>query len=117
MGPDEAYKNKIGERVMRRVIEAFKNQEINENELSTICSYILDNIDNTKSNAELVDFLSDLSKKWPMFSQILIAEHGGVKEENEKQVIDQVSTLIKENKIEEAIQTAGDVTKQTGGQI
>lgn len=110
MEVDLVYKNKIGERLTRRLAKALKDGEITEQEMSTIASYILENINHAKDNAELIVFVEELSKKWPIFSQILVVEQREINEENKNQAIDQAECLMKENKIDEAIKVVENVT-------
>lgn len=116
MAVDEAYKNKIGERLTKRIADALRGQEISQEEAANISSYILENIDKVEDNVQLVDFLTDLSQKWPIFSSILTTEQAEATQDKAKEAVEQVSGLIKENKIDEAIKVAETATAQkTGG--
>lgn len=116
MNPDEAYKNKIGERVVRRIAQALKDKEISLEEASTMASYLLDNIDRAKDNLQLFNFLEGIAKKWPIFSNILTAEQGEIMDKKEKEAVEQASGLIRQNKIDEAIKVAEDATdRKIGG--
>lgn len=117
MGSDETYKNKIGERVTRRLAEALGDGEVSQEEAGKISSYILDNIDKVEDNVGLVDFLAGLSQKWPIFSSILIENQAESTKEKEQEAVGQVSALVKENKIDEAIRVAETATaSKIGGQ-
>jgi len=112
----EAYKNKIGERLTRRLIQALKDKEINQAELATISSYIMDNIDEAQSNSDLLEFLEDVAGKWPFLSALLSAEQTEKTQEENKVKIEQVGNLIDQNKIDEALKVATDANNQgTGG--
>ena len=74
MNPNDAYKNKIGERLTRILLDALEKQEITEDEASEISTYILDNINKAKDNTALFDFLTNISTMWPIFSKVLAAE-------------------------------------------
>lgn len=117
MNPDEAYKNKIGERVVRRIAQALKDKEISLEEASTMASYLLGNIDKAKDNLQLLNFLEEMAKKWPIFSNILTAEQGEIADKKEKIAIEQASSLIQENKIDEAIKVAESATDQNIGGV
>ena len=111
-----AYKNKIGERLTRKLIDALREKKITQEELSIISSYILDNIDKPKTNSELLDFLEDLSQKWPIFKDNLEVEEAEINEENKAQKVDQVEDLIEQNKIEDAIKLASGSNDNKGGE-
>ena len=112
MNPDEVYKNKIGERLTKVLLDALEKQEITEEEASDISTYILDNINKAKDNATLFDFLTTISKMWPIFSNVLTAEQEEMSSSKKEEAIGQASSLIKENKIDEAIKVVGDATDQ-----
>jgi hypothetical protein len=111
----EAYKNKIGERLTLRLIRAVKDKEITQAELATISSYILENIEEAQSNSEVLEFLEDVAQKWPFLSALLSAEQVEEAEVINKQRIEQVGTLINQNKIDEALQVATDANNRPIG--
>lgn len=117
MNPDEAYKNKIGERLTKILLDALENGEVSEEESSNISTYILDNINKAKYNAALFDFLTTLSKTWPIFSKALATEQIEVLDNKKEEAIGQASDLIKENKIDEAIKVVENATGQDGGGV
>jgi nicotinamide mononucleotide adenylyltransferase len=116
MGPDDAYKNKIGERLTQRLADAVEKEEITISEASSIARYILENIEKTQNNAELVSFIEKLAQNWPIFSSILTMEQNDVMEEKaqeaeaveqkEEAAVEEISQLLKENKIDEAAEAA-----------
>ena len=109
MGPDEVYKNKIGARITKTLGEALLRGDINEDEASEIGDYVMENIDNAKNNAELLDFLINLANKWPVFDSILTAELQQATGAKEDAVVKETEDLIKENKIDEALKTVKNV--------
>ena len=112
----EAYKNKIGERLTRKLAQAVKGGQIAPEELPNISSYILTNIDKAKTNSELLTFLEDIVNKWPIFSETLTVEQINKAEDNKSEKIEQISGLIDANKIDEALRVATDANSQmTGG--
>lgn len=117
MDPDEAYKNKIGERLTGILLDALENGEVSEEESSDISSYILDHINKAKDNASLFDFLTTLSKTWPIFSKALTMENEEILNNKKNEAIGQASSLIQENKIDEAIKIVENATDQNIGGV
>lgn len=111
---DEARKNVVGERLARKVARALEDGTVTLEQLPEISSYILDNIDTITNHGQLMTFLTELSQKWPVFSNVLTMEQGEVQEKKEDQKIEQVENLIKENKIDEALKVAESATEQGG---
>lgn len=99
----EAYKNKIGARVARALGEALLKGDITEEGASEIGIFVRDNIHKAKNSSELLDFLTDLSARWPIFDSILTIELGTITDRKEDVMVEQATTLIKENKIDEAL--------------
>lgn len=103
---DEAYKDRIGERLTLRMAQALKDGEITEDELPVIASYLLENIDKCKNSSEIFDFLVKIAKKWSFFENILTIEHGQILEKQEEEQASKVEDLIKQNKIDDALKVA-----------
>lgn len=112
MNPNDAYKNKIGERITKILLDALEKQEVSEEDALDISTYILDNINKAKDNAALFDFLTTLAKTWPIFSKALAAEQEEMSNDKKEEAIGQASSLIKEDKIDEAIKVVGNATDQ-----
>jgi hypothetical protein len=115
MNPTSAYKDKIGLRLSRRMLHAFEDGEITEEELKDISSYILENIDKAQNNAELYEFLEAISAKWPIFQDVLIVENAETGEKKKGEVIEKVEDLIEQNKIDQALQVASQANDQIAG--
>jgi hypothetical protein len=111
----EAYKNKIGERLTRKLAQAVKGGQITPEELPNISSYILTNIDNAKTNSELLTFLEEVASKWPIFSETLTIEQSQNAEDNKEEKVEQITSLIDANKLDEALQIATDTNSQMAG--
>ncbi len=110
MNSDEAYKNKIGARLTKTLADALLKGEIIENEASEISTYILDNIDKAQDSSQLLSFLEELSNKWSIFNQILTLEQAVITEKKEDIAVQQAEILVKENKLDEALDVMENVT-------
>jgi vesicle coat complex subunit len=112
----EAYKNKITERVARRLADAVKNGEVTMDELPEVSAYVLDNIDKATNNSELLTFLEELGQKYSFFAQLLTAEKVEEVEQNKQEALTEASSLLNQNKIDEALKVVTDANNQkTGG--
>lgn len=101
MDPTNAFKEKIGQRLTLRLAQAVQNKEITPEELPNIASYILENIDNKKTNAELVAFLDEISVKWPFFADTATSEKetAEMQEKNQKtqEITNQIQQMQSQN--------------------
>lgn len=117
----EAYKNKIGARVTKIMGESLLQRIITEEQAREISDYLLENIDLAKTNSELLTFIESLSAKWPIFNSILIPDNqtqaplsvANPIQEKTDQAVHAAEDLLKENKIEEALQVAKTVTENS----
>ena len=120
MDPYQAYKDKIGTRIAGILAESLSQGTITEDQSDEIANYVLENIDLAKTNSELFTFIENLSAKWSIFNSILTssdqAQVPSVNQVQEKtdEIIHTAEDLIKENKIDEALQVAKTATEESG---
>lgn len=107
---DEAYKDKIGMHLTERMLKAVEEGELTETEMGVISGYILDNMDNIRTHADLMVFLQGLSQRFRVFKQLFKVEKGIDKESKEDDKAQAIASLIKENKIDEALTAAQNAT-------
>lgn len=108
----EAYKNKIGARITKIMGESLLQGTITEEQAGEISDYLLENIDLAKTNSELLTFIENLSAKWSIFSSILTSPDQvqapspiiNSVQETTDQIVHAAEDLIKENKIDEALE-------------
>lgn len=111
-----AYKNRIGISVSKRLEEGIKNGAITEEEASKIATFILENIDKTKNTLEIVNFLEVLSQRWPVFQQVLTIEQGEIVAHNDERAAEQATELLKRNNIDAALKVVDAANNfQQGG--
>lgn len=106
----EEHKNRIERAIVETVISALENGNLAESELSQIANFVLEKIDQIKTHDELVIFLSDLSSRWPIFTNLETLEKGEIEEKVEDEVAEGVLTLAQSGKIEEAVNLAKTIT-------
>lgn len=114
----EIYKNQIGARITKIMGESLLQGIITEEQAGEISAYLLENIDLAKTNSELLDFLTNFCAKWPIFNSILTSSDQAQTplstvnpiQEKTDQIIHTAEDLIKENKLDEALQVAKTAT-------
>jgi hypothetical protein len=118
----QAYKNKTEKRIAIIIGESLQSLTITEDDAEEMGKYILDNIDLIKTNSELLDFVTKLSAKWPIFNSILTSPDqtqtppaADATQEKTDQIIHATEDLLKENKIDEALQVAKTGTEPAAG--
>lgn len=114
---DQVYKDKIGKQIVLKISQGLKEGQLTTDDASEASTFLLDNIDKITTQSELFEFLTRLSKQWPVFSQILVIELGQAAKAEEQQKTTEVEKLISENKIDEAIQTANQAISKDKKEI
>ena len=107
------YRDRIGQTLTTRLADAMEQEVITLEESSIIAQAILDGVNGAKNHEELMNFIEDLAHKWTLFGPVLVSENTQQLEEQEKAAVDEVSNLLKENKIDEAIAAAEQATHDT----
>jgi hypothetical protein len=117
----QAYKEKIEMRIAGILSESLSKGIITADQSDEMATYILDNIDLTTTSSDLLTFVENLSAKWPIFNSILAASDQSEEspaaanqvQEKTDQVIQATEDLIKENKLDEALQVAKTATENS----
>lgn len=104
------YKEEVEKNIVEVVIAELKGNNLEQSELPLIADFVLEKIDKIEKQDELLNFLQELSSRWPIFSKIEALEKGKVKDSEEDQVTRNVLNLAKTGKIEEAIDLAKTMT-------
>jgi hypothetical protein len=71
---DDNYKNQICCRITVRIGEAVKNNELSEDELPEVCTYVLVAFEDMKTYEDLNDLLFKLTARWPFFEDVTADE-------------------------------------------
>lgn len=104
------HKREIEGKIIDVITHSLEQGKLAEDDLPKIADFVLGRVDALKDHEELVAFFYELSKKWPIFDNLEDLERGEVKEVIEDKVEEQVLTLAKNGKIEEAIKLAKSLT-------
>ena len=92
---DEKKKMILEKELTNFLFEAAKKSQITLVDIRTIAQEILIDFEKIKNNQDVVNFLETISKKWLFFSPLLIKYKGEGTKLEEKQVIDKLSSFIK----------------------
>lgn len=106
----ESHKKEIEKQIVEAIITSLDKDNLKTTELPNIANFVLERIDNIKTHNELILFLGELARIWPVFVNLTAIEKGEVKEIKEDEVAQSVLTLAKSGKIDEAINLAKTMT-------
>ncbi len=112
MDPVDAYREKIGDRLTRRLAQALKDHEITQDEFAEVASYILENIDNARTAPELVQLLEEIGSQWSFLSDVVTEEKNESQNQEVSEKVQQIDTLISQNKIDDALKVARGSTEE-----
>jgi len=70
MDADTVYKNKIGMRMTKILMDAFENGDVSKADMSYLASYILGKMEQAETSSEVFEFVLELSRDWPIFADL-----------------------------------------------
>ncbi|OQY68062.1 hypothetical protein B6D29_01360 [Microgenomates bacterium UTCPR1] len=92
---DEKKKIILEKELTNYLFEAVRKSQIVLTDIRPIAQEILVDFERIKNNGDLINFLEKINKKWPFFSFLLTKYKGESTKLEEKQVIDKLSSFIK----------------------
>lgn len=107
----EDHKKQLEKMIIDTLVEALEKKKLTEPELQTVSAYVLENIDKIQIHHDLVIFVDQLSKKWPIFQNIEQIEKGEESRILETEAAKTMLTLIKDGKSSEAMAYSNRVLK------
>ncbi len=102
--------DKIGNQLVSIMTQALSENKLTPEDASEISDLLLKNVETLLTQQQVIDLLTQLSSKWPVFDGTLTLEKGKVSEQEEQIKAQKVTSLIKENKIDEALKVAEEAT-------
>ncbi len=101
-------KREIERKIVKAIIKGLDENLISVGDLPSLSTYLLENIVNVTDQDTLMAFLRDISAKWQIFTGLLVEENIPFEnsQEERNKVIENISNLAKEGKVEEAIGVA-----------
>lgn len=107
------HKIDIEKKVVEAIATALENDILTTEEMPEVSSFILDRSAAISTHDQMLEFLRELSAKWPFFSNILVLESGEVQHKSEEKTSLDVVELTKAGKIEEALSLAKSANEQS----
>ncbi len=74
MDIDQSYRDALAAQLSRRLAQALQNKEIPTGEVSAAAEFIIKRMNSLSSHQETLVFLTELSGKWPIFTDFLSRE-------------------------------------------
>ncbi|OGH12388.1 MAG: hypothetical protein A2857_01485 [Candidatus Levybacteria bacterium RIFCSPHIGHO2_01_FULL_36_15] len=105
------HRTEVEKAIVELIAASIENGSLGESDLPVIADFVLTKIDVLQTQEELVSFLSELSLKWPVFSNVQTLEQGKITQKAEDQALNSALDLAKEGKIDEAVDLARTATE------
>jgi hypothetical protein len=102
----QKHKGDLEKEIIENSLRAYEQGEFSRDDLKTVADLVITELQQTKDEAEILNFLNTLATKWPFLSNVAIIEKGTVKEEEEKAVYAQALDMVHNGQIDNAIQLA-----------
>lgn len=103
-------KTEIERAIVEELLQQVDAKTITLEESMPIVNYCLEKIKPLTTKEEITAFLTALSAEWPMFNKLLIIENAKEKEANKDEVVDEIVSLAKDGKLDEALSVAKTAT-------
>jgi len=105
---DKRYE--LEKRIIEVLLNSIENETLTLDQASEVTDFWLTKMEDLTSEEELSNFAKELSAKWPMFDRIALAEQSDTQKQEDVGVADNVVSLVKDGKLEEAIDLAKSQT-------
>lgn len=103
-------KTEIERAIVEELLQQVDAKTITLEESMPIVNYCLEKIKPLTTKEEITAFLTSLSAQWPMFNKLVIIENAKEKEANKDEVVDEIVSLAKDGKLDEALSVAKTAT-------
>lgn len=103
-------KYQIEAQIVETVLNALDKDLLMTDQLQEIADYALEGMKKVSNEQDLLNFLSSLSSKWKIFEGLAVLQKGKIVKKEEKEVADGILMLIKEGKIDDALNLAKSAT-------
>jgi len=99
----QAKKAELEKRLVGVILQEVGKETINLNQAKEMTSFWLAKVGSLTSEEELLNLVKEMAVKWPIFDGVVLVEQGNIQKDEEVKVADDVTSLIKNGKIEEAL--------------
>lgn len=90
----DTMKEEVQRALLDRMLTAIEKEEVTLAETKIIANYVLDNMDKLTTYTEMLEFLRNLQKKWPIFTTVEKHYEQGSSQSKEKIVIDRLASYL-----------------------
>lgn len=97
------YRDAIGVKISLQLADLLESGRVKQAEAAEICKFVLEGVDKSQTQVEMVAFLAQLQKKWPYFENILQYERGMTEQAESQIEAKKIAELLKNNQIDEAL--------------
>lgn len=111
MALQEDEKNGVLKKIIDTMLVGIDADELETYELSEICQYSLQRVDQMDSINEARSLYIELSERWPIFALILDEEENKEHKRGEEELSQSAATLIQHGKIDDALSLVKKATQ------
>ena len=108
----QEHKDAIERKILEILANALDAGQIENDDAPDVARFVLDRIDKVTNQKELIEFLGELSSKWPIFSTLKEQGEGEIQGGVDDEVADGVEILIQHGKLEKALALVKSITKR-----
>lgn len=71
MDSDLAYKNRIGQRLTKILVDAYEKQQLPQEQVSYLAGVIRERLAQAKTSNDVLMFVDELAKEWDIFASVI----------------------------------------------
>jgi hypothetical protein len=105
-------KDQIESHIVDIIADAIEQEKITETDLPLISNFVLEKIDTIVSKDQLLLFLTELASNWEIFRTLEVTQRGEIQKKKEEEAVQNISQLVQDGNINDAIQIAKAATQQ-----
>ena len=105
-------KDELDRAIASLIADLIEKETLQEYELGKIVDFYGARIDASQTEEDIQNFIFDFVEKWPVFAALKTTEHNNNVQKTEEEITQDVLSLAKEGRLEEAVGLAKTVTDQ-----
>lgn len=106
MDTTQTKRKELEERMVQIILAEIEKNTLTIDQAKEITTFWLSKSSTLSTEEELMSFVNDSADKWPIFSQMALAQQTEPLKEKEVKIADDVVSLVRDGRIEEAVSLA-----------
>jgi hypothetical protein len=102
----QTKRKELEERIVQIILDEIEKNTLTIDQAKEITGFWLSRISTLTTEESLTNFVDELAAKWPIFNTLVMIEQNKIRRGEEEKVAENVVSLVRDGKIEEAVSLA-----------